>query len=356
MAKKGISLLVVLVLCAVVFYGYNTFLKKGGSAVDLEFQKGFGYCTWANETYSGADSDASLKALKETGADHVSILVTWYQTNCWSGDIKRMEMTPSDESIIHAITTAHELGLKVMLKPHLDLLDNSDGSWRGEIGCIKETDWAEWMRKYTDYIMHYVEIAKENNVELFCVGTELSTAATIKGDLCEILIKEIRAKYSGALTYAAHWDRYQDIRFWKSLDYVGINAYFPLSEEMQPTYDELVAGWKKWYDEMAEFQKNINMPIIFPEIGCNSADGTAMRPWEHNPRTELNLELQVDYYKALLYVFYDKEWFYGLYWWYWGTNKNMGGTYDRSFIPQNKPSEGTVKEWYAKKISPKSSF
>ena len=349
-AKKGMNLKVLVPVIAVIIIiasiaGLKLFKTEAGA---IEFQKGTGYCTWSEEGYLSAYSDESLTKVKALGNNHVSILTTWYQTTPWSNDIHRTIKTPSDESIIHAIRKAHELGMKVMLKLHVDLLDKSDGSWRGEIGAMKEEAWQQWFREYTKYVMYYVDIAKKENVELFCVGTELSTTATTKGYMWQELIKKVRSKYSGKLTYAAHWDVYQDIRFWKDLDYVGINAYFPLTEKMQPTYDELLQGWSRWVAEMDEFQSTVGMPIIFPEIGCASADGAAIRPWEHMQRTEVNLQLQEDYYRALMEVFWEEDWFYGLYWWYWGTNVKMGGQYNRGFTPQNKPAQNVISQWFSK--------
>ncbi|MBU0683487.1 MAG: hypothetical protein KJ864_04285 [Candidatus Omnitrophica bacterium] len=338
-----ISLLVVLAL----FLGIKLF--SGPKAAE-DFQKGMGYVTWSEEGYLTSGSDESLTKLSETGTNWVSVLVTWYQTTPWSGDIHPTAKTPSDEAMVHVIRKAHELGMKVMLKPHLDLLDKSDGSWRGEIGATQEAEWDEWFDKYRKYMMHYVDIANKENVEMICIGTELSTSATVKGYLWRDLIEKIKSKYSGLLTYAAHWDRYLDIRFWDLLDYVGINAYFPLTENMVPTYAELKAGWKVWVVEMEKFQRVVGKPIIFPEIGCSSADGAVIRPWEHIPRSEVNLALQADYYKALLETFWNKDWFSGLYWWYWGTNVRMGGKYNRGFTPQNKPATDVIKEWYAKAV------
>ncbi|MBF0494270.1 MAG: hypothetical protein HQL28_03965 [Candidatus Omnitrophica bacterium] len=326
------------------------FFAKPKSANGLYFQKGIVYGSWSRDGYLAQGADQSLEALKATGANSVGVLVTWYQDTCWSNEIKRLDITPSDEAVIKTIRKAHELGMKVMLKPHLDIVDTSDGSWRGEIGCVKDADWSKWFEGYTNYIMYYVDIAIKEKVEMICIGTELSNIDASKPEFWDGLIAKIRAKYSGSLTYAAHWDRYIDIRFWDKLDYVGINAYFPLSSEMRPTYDQLKEGWSKWVTEMEEFQKQVKKPIIFPEIGCNSADGAAIRPWEHNPRREVNLALQADYYKALMDIFFQKEWFYGQYWWIWGTNKNMGGPYNRAFTPQNKPAAKIVTEYYAKNI------
>ena len=337
-----------LVGLALVVGGTIAMKVMSPAAPSLEFQKGFGYCTWSSDGYLSEFSDASLAELKGVGTEWVAVLTTWYQTTCWSGDIHETVKTPTDESIVHAIREAHSLGLKVMLKPHLDILDETDGSWRGEIGCLREADWEKWFEDYTAFIMHYVDIAVQEKVESFCVGTELSTTATSKGYMWESLISKVRSKYDGQITYAAHWDRYQDIRFWEKLDVVGINAYFPLTKELAPTYSDLVEGLSKWAGEIDDFYGLVKKPIIFPEIGCASADGAAIRPWEHMQRSEVNLTLQKDYYKAILEVFSPKKWFYGQYWWYWGTNQKMGGEYNRGFTPQNKPAQEIVKAWYSK--------
>ncbi len=336
----------VLALAVIVTFGMRNIQHETAA---VEFQKGFGYVTWSPEAYLGESSDESLAMMRELGTEWVSIHVTWYQNTVWSGDIQRTSRTPTDESVIHAIRKAHELGMKVMLKPHLDLIDESDGSWRGEIGSLRESDWDNWFRDYTDFIMHYVDMAVKENVEAFCVGTELSTAATAKGYMWEDLIRKVRSRYNGILTYAAHWDRYQDIRFWDKLDMVGINAYFPLTKKLNPSYDELVRELDKWLQEIDDFYAMVGKPIILPEIGCASADGAAIRPWEHFQRTDVNLELQKNYYKAILETFWQKEWFYGLYWWYWGTNPRMGGEHNRGFTPQNKPAQEVVREWYSKR-------
>lgn len=341
--------IVVLAFIGAAVYFLPGILKQESQAAG--FQKGMGYVTWSSDGYLTDGSDASLERLSQLGTNWVAILTTWYQTDPWSSDIHKTTKTPSDESIVHVIRKAHELGMKVMLKPHLDLLDKSDGSWRGEIGCLKESGWDEWFSKYEKYLNHYIKIANKEKVEMICIGTELSCTATVKGYLWDDMIKKIRGKYSGLLTYAAHWDRYQDIRFWGSLDFVGINAYFPLTNKQRPTYDELMTGWTKWVAEIEEFQQKVNKPIIFPECGCNAADGSAIRPWEHVSRSEVNLQLQQKYYKALIETFWNKDYFYGMYWWYWGTNIRMGGKYNRGFTPQNKPAETVLKDWYAKKVT-----
>lgn len=345
----GKKLLLALVLVGATC-GLLYSLWRSAPGMKPEFQKGIHYVTWSKEGYDTANSDESLTKIKSLGANWVAILTTWYQDNCFSTEIFPTEKTPSDEGIIRAIKKSHELGMKVMLKPHLDILDTTYGSWRGEIVCAREEDWEKWFASYEKFIRHYVKIARENNVEMFCVGTELTEAAVSKPEMWRALIKDIRKDYKGLLTYAANWnEEYLNIAFWDILDYAGVDAYFPLSDKEKPTYDELVEGWKKWYPEIEAWQARINKPVIFPEVGYHSTEFAAKEPWMHDVGYNVELDIQVDCYRAMYDTFWDKEWFYGMYWWDWGTSIRMGGAANRGFTPQNKPAEELVKKWYGKK-------
>ncbi len=327
------------------------------SKMKYEFQKGMCYTSWTKDRYASPNSDASLKDMAKIGTKWVAILTTWYQQKCDTNTIFPTETTPSDSSIIHAIETAHALGMKVMIKPHLDIVDTSDGTWRGDIGCASEPDWKIWFENYRDFILHYAKIAEEHKVEMICIGTELTSVSTIKENMWkDIVIKPIREAYKGPLTYAANWnDEYTHIKFWDVLDYVGIDAYFPLVEDKaNPTLEEIKKGWLlwSWVKEIEEFQKKVNKPIIFPEVGYCSADWTAKTPWEEIAAGRVNLELQANCYQALLETFWNKEWFYGVYWWRWGTDVRFGGPHNRGFSLQNKPAKDVVMKWY-KKSTPK---
>jgi hypothetical protein len=107
--------------------------------------------------------------------------------------------------------------------------------------------------------------------------------------------------------------------------------------------------------ELEEFQAKVNKPIIFPEVGYCSADWTAKTPWEEIAGGNVNMELQADCYSALLETFWDKPYFFGVYWWKWGTDVRFGGKGNRGFNPQNKAAQDVVRAWYAKP-SPKYRF
>jgi len=337
---------ILLFLSGILLYA-STVNAKWGSPRP-EFQKGMCYVTWAKERYLSPQSDESLKELAKTGTNWVAITVNWYQDKCYTTSIFSTPKTASDASLIHAIATAHALGMKVLLKPHIDLLDMSGGSWRGEIACVTEPDWDEWFNNYENFILHYAKIAQENNVELFCIGTELASVATTKEKMWrKKVIAPVKKVYKGPIMYAANWnEEYSQIRFWDALDYVGIDAYFPLSETERPNLNEIKRGWEVWVKDIEAFQAKVNKPIIFPEIGYSSAPGAAKTPWEEISSGRADPELQADCYRAALESFWDKDWFYGMYWWRWGTDVRYGGISNKGYSLQNKPAQTVVTEWY----------
>ena len=320
----------------------------------LEFQKGISYVAWTKQGYSNMHSIKSMEELVSLGVEWVCLVATWYQDRCHSTKIYPLnEKTPSDQSLIYAIRELHDLNLKVMLKPHLDLIE-SDGKWRGEIQCTTPADWRAWFASYADFILRYARLAEQENVELFCIGTELSNAAVSQPARWRDLIKKVRRVFKGQLTYAANWyEEYEYIEFWDALDYAGIDPYFPLVGSLRPTVEELKEAWEDWLGVIEDWQKEIDKPVIFTEIGYKSSLGAVDEPWQHSPIGGVDLQLQADCYEALLATFWDKPWFYGAYWWYWGVNPKMGGRFHRGFTPQNKIAEEVLRQWYEKPIPQK---
>ena len=85
-----------------------------------EFQKGMSYAAWWQGQYSTPSADQSLPNLTTTGAEWLALIVTGYQETITSKVITyTLPRTPTDTDLAHAITQAHSLGMKVMLKPHL---------------------------------------------------------------------------------------------------------------------------------------------------------------------------------------------------------------------------------------------
>lgn len=239
----------------------------------------------------------------------------------------------------------HKNGISVMLKPQIWV---SRGEFTGSIKMEAEEDWKLLESTYEDFIVTYAGLAEEANIDLLCIGTELEQFIANRPDYWIALVKKIKAVYKGKLTYAANWDEYTRTPFWKDLDYIGIDAYFPLSEEKTPTAEQLKAGWQKWKTPISELSKKIKKPVIFTEFGYRSMDYTAKKPWLVDRNEEgVNFEAQAIATKAIFEEFWPEDWFAGGYIWKWFIDHEESGGLDcNRFTPQNKDAEEVIRAHY----------
>ncbi|WP_299885272.1 glycoside hydrolase [uncultured Lacinutrix sp.] len=242
--------------------------------------------------------------------------------------------------------TLQAKGIKIMIKPQIWV-------WHGEFtGYIKmenETDWKKLEDSYSKFILEYADLAQEVKAELFCIGTELEQFVSNRPEYWNSLILEIKKKYKGKLTYAANWDEFKRTPFWSDIDYIGVDAYFPVSDNKTPTVEECLVGWNKHKTVIKEMADKYKKPILFTEFGYRSVDFSGKEPWKSDrSMTSVNLKAQTNTTKALFETFWKEEWFAGGFIWKWfHDHKKSGGEKDSQFTPQNKPVEKVIQSHYS---------
>ncbi len=125
-----------------------------------------------------------------------------------------------------------------------------------------EENWKILEDSYQSFILTYAKSAEEMKAEILCIGTELEKFVAKRPEYWRKLIKEIRKVYNGKLTYAANWDEFKRVTFWGELDFIGVDAYFPLSEEKSPTVIDFEKGWQPHKKEIMNIQKQYNRNSI----------------------------------------------------------------------------------------------
>ena len=243
------------------------------------------------------------------------------------------------------IESLNEAGIEVMLKPQIWVWR---GEFTGDIEMTSEDDWKVFEQGYRSFAITYAKLAEETQVPVYCIGTELEEFVLARPEFWKQLIVDIRQVYKGKLTYAANWDEYGRDPFWGQLDYIGIDAYFPLSDQVDPTEEELRQGWRKWKEEIAALSQKVEKPVVFTEYGYRSMDYTAKKPWLVDRNQErVNLEAQALATRVLLDEFWQESWFAGGFVWKWFIHHDRsGGKEDNRFTPQNKPAQSVLQEYY----------
>jgi hypothetical protein len=243
------------------------------------------------------------------------------------------------------IVMAHNAGMKVMMKPHVWV---SGQGWAGEFEPQTEEDWKVWEDSNREYILSFAKLSDSLNVALFCIGTEYRKASAKRALYWRKLIKEVREVYNGPITYAANWDEYNKVPFWDELDYIGVDAYFPLSDKARPTLEELKTNWNKKTQELETLSKKYGKPVLFTEYGYQSIEYTNSGHWNYDEDTvKTSHDAQMTAYHALFESTWNEEWMAGGFFWKW--HFNIAGYKrgrERDYTPQDKPTESVIKDWY----------
>lgn len=252
----------------------------------------------------------------------------------------------SENGLLQYAKEFQKVGVKLMVKPHLWL---RRGGFTGDLKPNSEENWKILENSYRSYILTYARAAQELKAEMLCIGTELEQFLLNRPKYWQQLIKEIRTIYKGKLTYAANWDEFKKVPFWSELDFIGIDAYFPLSDKKLPTVADLELGWQPHKNEVIRIQKQFKKPVIFTEFGYRSIDFTGKKPWDSNRiQGNVNLQAQVNGLQAIHNQFWNEEWFAGGFVWKWfHRHDKVGGIENNRFTPQNKPAEELIRKLYA---------
>jgi hypothetical protein len=317
--------------------------------------KGFSYGFDARSgDYRTPEAVTSIKRLKQAGNEWICIAFIVMQDQFSSTRINfDYRYTVKDRDVEFAINKAHELGLKVCLKPVINCMD---GVWRAEINFPdsnmmgRDFYWAEWFDHYTAFICHYAEMAEYTNCEMFCIGCEMVSSER-KEMHWRKLIKEVKTLYKGPLVYNANHGTEDNVDWFDAVDFIGTSAYYPVAKKPGETEENMYKAWLKVKERIKALSEKWDKKIIFIEIGCRSAKGCATMPWDFTHRKfPFDEDEQANFYNSCLRAFSDEPWFAGFFWWEWSTKiydaaKAKG---NKGFNVYGKKAEKVLKKWYSK--------
>jgi hypothetical protein len=319
------------------------------------FQKGFCHAHEGYRIYDGylsEASDAALGKLASLGTNAVSITPFSFMRDPNKPiplPFSHGSGAENDECVIHSANTAQELGMSVMLKPHIWL----GRSWPGEIEMKSDDDWKKFFGYYESWILHYALLAEMYDIETLCIGVELVRTTIGHEDEWRRIIASVRQLYSGSIVYAANWGtEFENISFWDALDYIGINCYYPLTDLDTAPLDELKRGARSVFRRIEKVHDRYDKPVLITEIGFTATEAPWKEPHQPVRRRQVDavgMEHQALCYRAIFEALYGEDWCEGIFWWKWPSFLEYGGRRNADFTPNGKPAEDVVREWYSRR-------
>lgn len=283
-----------------------------------------------------------LQRIKADGFNTVSIYVYRFMDTPQSNSLNAGALTEPDALVEQAIDAAHQAGLAVQLTPTAWVGPGVGAFyWRG---LVYPTDRNAFFDSYRNMLEHYADIAQAHRVELFGLGSEMSS---LEGEVSQWRrsISDVRSRYSGPLTYFTVTANVAGIKWWGYLDLPGISPYVSLSTNANPSYGEIMNAWRRVVlPQLHKVQKAVGRPLFVAETGYPSTDYAAEHP-ELGAAGSANEDLQATLYRALLDVTGSDRAFDGLNLWRWSVKEV--GPLDRGFSPKGKAAECVVAERWA---------
>ena len=314
-----------------------------------------------NGYYSSTKGQQEIRNIIASGADSVALMTTVMQDTFASTRMYRdFTITPSDDELRNTIRAFHNAGIKVMLKPIIQIHDSTH---RGEINFPENQEfiagivtdyWGEWFKNYTACMVHYARLCETENVEMLCLGCEM-IGADKREKYWPPLIEAVRKVYKGLLSYnTPSWWDYEMSQKWtrewfKLLDQLGVSVYYGMPEECT-TVDAMAREMKYLADNLESGSKELGIPIFMAELGCRSVINGHITPSDcWNNQNEFDGEIQANYLSAICKAFYDRNWWTGFFWWKWEEQQNRPyfhkASGDTGCTIAGKPAAKTLHDW-----------
>lgn len=311
--------------------------SSASKPLPASWERGMNVTAYQPNAFALPIADKALSDLRDTGTNSVALVTQWYMDHAASTVVAPdPAKTPSDQSLLHAMATARMLGMRVVLKPHVDV---RDGTFRGDIQPLSVD---RWFTGYRAMIGHYAQVAAQGGASTLVVGVELTSMAQ-HPDLFRRVIADARARFPGRLTFAANWSTgAAQIRFWDALDEIGIDAYMPLrTSTLDPSVSALEAAWRPYVRDIAALHRRYGKPVVFTELGYQPRTGAALSPQaatgDASPRAQARA------YEAAYRVWRHTPWFRGIYWWDWPADGRRAGPTE--FTAAGAPAADVVRRF-----------
>lgn len=312
--------------------------------IESELQPGRGY--------GSAAFEQTLEEVQRMGGNWISLTVfarVWDLEGAGVALDFEMPHAQVRENVVRSVEMAHRRGLRVLLVPHLWV---ENGAWRAEIAPLGEERVARFDEQYSRFSLAWAGVAEEAGVDLFAAGVELrSWVTTARAPSFVKLLGQIRAKYSGLLTYASNWDDAEDTVIWGHVDVIGINAFYPLHWEDDATFAQVEAGGHRVAEQVENLAQRFERPVVFTEFGYTTRKNTAIKPWlwpEQLGKVEVDQADQARAYAALLGAMRYVPGFMGAFVWrMYADVSDMSQEAEWGFSPWGKQSERVLRQAFS---------
>lgn len=329
--SKCLALIILLLLsCSVDFSDctYDSTYQKGMNIFFKSHRNRFEY----------NDFTENVAHLKSIGVTTLFLTPCYFTPGPHATTIDSTSQTIPDSQLCSAISIAQNAGVEVILKPHIDCLDEQPRY------TIDPTDYELWMQRYRAVIGKYLTIASQFSHKSFVIATELDNIVESQKftEFCD----SIRNMSSMRIIISTSYNHFVKSTIWKHADVIGVNAYFNLDNSNKPSESTLRETWNYWLNTMNQLSQLNGKPVILTEVGFMSRSTAAANPGDFSGNPPVDVALQEQCYDALLSQACKFKNIHGIFFWQWELG-TLSSDAEKDYTPRGKPAENTIKRYWA---------
>jgi hypothetical protein len=301
----------------------------------------------------------AIDQMADLGVNTLQLLTPAFQQHGASQQIEVKQgpgFGPPREDLIALLNHARQRGMTTALMPAVLFTEPRGNEWRGK---ISPENWNTWWSSYNRMIDHFVDIAVEADVDIFCVGSELLTTERHTRRWHE-LIDRVRSQFDGKLIYSTNWDHFHTPTFWRRLDLIGVSGYWDMTtyadRKQPPTDEQLDARWRQIQATLFAFAADMDMPFVITEIGYPTLPWALKDPWNYVADSGVAPDPQP---QARGYAAFCRAWSNrlspdshcaGVLFYNWDPY-HQGGPGDTGYGIRGKPAYTIVADWLGRRIT-----
>ncbi len=303
--------------------------------------------------YGTPYSAALLDELVRLGANAVSITPFGRLWSLRSTQISmdfELPYAQNRRNVARMIAQAKARGLRVLLIPHLWV---ETGGWRGEIDPGSAAGWAAYQASYRRFILAWARDAEAFGADALSIGVECKSWSGRFGDYWSKLIADVRGVFHGQLTYSANWDEAEGVLFWDQLDFIGINAFYPLAQTHGASDAAYAQGAAQALDRLGVLARTLQKPVVLVEIGYTTRTDAAVEPWlwpDDMTNVTVDEHEQARALSALASAAASRPWIYGFFLWrYYANLDDVSQEAIWGFSPHGKQAEPVLQAIFGRR-------
>ena len=305
---------------------------------------------WPGRGYGTESSARLLEHLKAMGATWVAITPFGRIAHLQSTQVLMSFEAPypvNRRNVAKIIAQAKAHGLKVLLVPHLWV---EQGGWRGDIDPGTPERWHAYKRSFGKFIVAWARVAGQSGADAFSVGVECKSWSWRYENDWNALIDKVRTVFKGKLTYSGNWDEAEQVVFWDRLDWIGINAFYPLADRTGASDEDYKRGALRWAKRVDALSSMHGKPVVLTEIGYTTRSNAAIEPWlwpDDMDNVVIDEREQARAYDALLAAFVDRPSILGFFVWrYYADLDDISQEAPWGFSPHAKAAQKVIERYF----------